>query len=684
MPERFEALKMGDFKMLSEDFNRKKTPPHYLLPQTPGLKQMQNLGKIQCLGLTPWPVLEQVKAWMISAETALFMKMGGLGMIASELPEAYNRLYAAAGDDIKVVTPLYTGNTGKKKAIFENGVYQGAEGRCAALDKVTVVEVPFCDVGTKLVNHKVCVWQCQAGGVSYLLLENERFFSIDPHKDNPSAQDGCYVFNRFGVDEVERFAFFTKAVYVLLKDVYENGQNRLDKPNLMLANDWHSGELAGLLKYLTLAQEEQGLADKKLAVSLRQIPVVHIAHHLGYQGWDYANTPRLLNSLYEYSANMVYRNAKPVKNTNPRAKNTLIVHDCFNQASCNFHLADRVVTVSRNYLEEVSKFLEFGWDFRDILKIRKDHGTFLGIVNGYDKSKITPNAVKIKAINDFFGGTDFVSYDENTLAAKDHNKAEFLKLLHRLATDKVYKQEKLPLVDFYKFDDLADVVKDPSKTPVFCATSRMVEQKGYDIAARAVMKLTEKYKDSTEDVEIPVFVMGGAGDAKYFNYLKKLKDEAMRLNPRAGRRIFVFRGYKDEFAYAVQLASDFYMMPCRFEPCGLTQMEAMAKGALPVAMSTGGLVDTIINGADGFRTEVFFVGKDRIYGSNLAASRLKNNVNAYADTLQNILDIFYKNPDIIIMMKKEAMLKDFSWTQGAIQAYHSLFHNGYIGAGEKK
>lgn len=48
------------------------------------------------------------------------------------------------------------------------------------------------------------------------------------------------------------------------------------------------------------------------------------------------------------------------------------------------------------------------------------------------------------------------------------------------------------------------------------------------------------------------------------------------------------------------------MMPCRFEPCGLTQMEAMAKGALPIAMSTGGLVDTIEDGVDGFRTEVFF------------------------------------------------------------------------------
>ena len=678
MPEWFEALKMSDFKMLMPDFNRKKKAPHYLLPATARIKQMQNLGKIQCHGLTPWPPIKELKAWMISAETAQFMKMGGLGMIASELPEAYNRMYATAGDDIKVVTPLYLGDTGKKKASFANGIYYGAEGKNAPLNKVTTIEVPFCDDGAKLTNHKVGIWKCEVNGVTYILLENERFFSINPHKDNPSAQDGCYVYNIYQIDETERFAFFTKAVYVLLKDVYENTHKKFALPNLMIANDWHSGELSGLLKYLPLAQEEQGLISPNLAQQLRQIPVVHIAHHLGYQGWDYPSTARLLNSLYEYSTALVYRNAKPIKNTNPRTQNVLVVYDCFNQAGCNFHIADRVVTVSKNYLEEVSRFLDFGWDFRDILKIRKDHGTFLGIVNGYDKVKITPNADKIKAVNNFFECTNFVPYDENNLEAKDHNKAEFLKLLEKLSTDTAYKNKKLPLIEFYKSDTLKDEIKNPTQMPIFCATSRMVEQKGYDIAAKSIMKLTEKYKDSTQGVEVPLFIMGGAGDIKYFNYLKKLKDDAAKINPQAAKRIFVFRGYKDEFAYAIQLASDFYMMPCRFEPCGLTQMEAMAKGALPVAMSTGGLVDTINNEIDGFRTEVFFVGKNRIYGSNLAAQRLKNNINAYADTLQNILDIFYHHPDVIQTMKKHAMQKDFSWNKGAIQAYHSLFHKGYI------
>lgn len=174
--------------------------------------------------------------------------------------------------------------------------------------------------------------------------------------------------------------------------------------------------------------------------------------------------------------------------------------------------------------------------------------------------------------------------------------------------------------------------------------------------------------------------MGGAGDDTNFAILTHLKDKISQINPKAGERIFVFRGYRDQFAYAVQLASDFYLMPCRFEPCGLTQMEAMAKGALPVAMSTGGLVDTVDDGVNGFRTEVFFTEGRRVYGNNLTAKRLKNNVNAYAETLQKVLDTFYNNPQTITEMKKNAMIKNFGWDveDGSLYKYYNLLRFGHL------
>ncbi|MCQ2740915.1 MAG: glycosyltransferase, partial [Alphaproteobacteria bacterium] len=158
------------------------------------------------------------------------------------------------------------------------------------------------------------------------------------------------------------------------------------------------------------------------------------------------------------------------------------------------------------------------------------------------------------------------------------------------------------------------------------------------------------------------------------------KDDIAAIDKKVAKRIFVFHGYKDQFAYAVQLASDFYMMPCHFEPCGLTQMEAMAKGTLPIANSTGGLVDTIDDKIDGFRTEVFFSDGRHVYGNNITARRLRNNENAYTETLENALLTFYEMPNFITAMQKRAMAKDFSWNVngGPLEKYYALLHTGHL------
>lgn len=668
----------NQLRPLPKAFNKKKFVLSYNVVNNPILSEIQNLSKKQCLGKNPWPEIQKINSWMISAETATFMKWGGLGMIASELPEVFNHVFGKNGEQLSVVTPMYLGDTKKKKAAFEGDVYTGTENKKIQLKKIRVITVPFAADRPALHKFKVTVYTGVFNNTNYIFLANDRFFSINPHPNNPSAQDGCYVMNEFGINEVERFAFFSKAVYELLKEIFEGKIKDISRPNVLIANDWHSGALSGLTKYFTKAQIEAQRMSPELAEKMKALPIVHVAHHLGYQGWDYDNTSRILNSLYENTATLVFKNAKAIKNSNPRATNTLIVSDCYNQASCNFHLADRVVTVSKNYMEEVSKELGFGFDFRDILKIRKDHRNFFGIVNGYEKKLISPNKEKIEGLNTYFQGFDFRVFDENSLEAKNHNKAEFIKLISKIAADPDYKKSVIPLIDIYKFEDISQSVKNPAETPIFCATSRLVEQKGYDIAAQAILKLIHEFDDFKK--ELPIFVMGGAGDDTNFAILTHLKDKISQINPKAGERIFVFRGYRDQFAYAVQLASDFYLMSCRFEPCGLTQMEAMAKGALPVAMSTGGLVDTVDDGVNGFRTEVFFTEGRRVYGNNLTAKRLKNNVNAYAETLQKVLDTFYNNPQTITEMKKNAMIKNFGWDveDGSLYKYYNLLRFGHL------
>ncbi|MBE6443791.1 MAG: glycogen synthase [Alphaproteobacteria bacterium] len=659
---------------LPSKFNKKKFTITYSVPTTPFALEIQNLAKNQCLGKNAWPKINKIKAWMLSAETATFMKAGGLGMIASELPEAFNRQYSNNGESICVVTPLYTGDTKKKKAFFDGKIYTGAEHKNINLNKLMDIFVPFMDEKETLVRYKTEIFIGVCENTSYIFLANDRFFNIDPHKNNPSTQDGCYIMNKNGINEVERFAFFSKAIYELLKASIQHDIF----PNVIIANDWHSGALSGLMKYLPIALLSKNLINEDTADKIRSIPIIHIAHHLGYQGWDYENTARILNSLYEEQTAFVFKNAKSIKNSNSRTTNTLIVHDCYNQASCNFHLADRIITVSKNYLEEVSKELGFGYDFRDILKIRKDHRTFYGIVNGYDKKLISPNVEKISSINSFFGTTDFKVFDRDTLENKRHNKAEFVKLISKIATDKNYKENIIPLIDTYQFEDISTDIKNIEKTPIVCATSRLVEQKGYDVAAQSILSWIKKHNDSK--YEMPVFILGGAGNIELFKMLTKLKDRVAKINKSAASRIFVFHGYKDQFAYAIQLAADFYMMPCRFEPCGLTQMEAMAKGSLPIAMSTGGLVDTINNQVDGFRTDVFFSENRHVYGNNTTARRLQNNETAYTETLENALQTFYELPNLLSAMQKNAMQKDFSWNtiNGPLNKYYSLLHTGLL------
>lgn len=666
------------FKTLKKGFNKKFGKKHtltYIPSSNSCIKEIQNKSKHQCLGKVHWPEIKEINAWMMSAETGTFMKWGGLGMVAAELPEAFNKTFGKENCRISVITPLYTGNTGKKKASFDGTTYTGAEHRSVQLNKIKTIDVSFAGDKNTLKKHKVTVYSAKWENTNYIFLENERFFTINPHKDNPSAQDGCYVLNENNINEVERFAFFSKAVYKLIENICLGKIKDMECPNVLLANDWHSGAISGLIKYLPPALLEAGRLKKSIEEKIKNIPVIHITHHLGYQGWDFENTAKILNSLYEDMSSFIFKNAKTVKNSNPRTANTLIVYDCYNQAACNFFLADRIVAVSRNYMEEVSKELSLGLDFRDVLKIRKDHRNFFGIVNGYDKKLIAPTKDKISAINEYFQ-TDYKFYDENKLDAKRHNKSEFIKMISQIAEDKDYKERTIPLLDTYKFDSISNSVKDPEQTPIFCATSRLVEQKGYDIAAQAILKIL----GTCPGREAPIFVLGGAGDKANFEILTNLKDKATEINPDAARRIFVFRGYKDEFAYAVQLAADFYLMPSRFEPCGLTQMEAMAKGALPLATSTGGLVDTIEEGVDGFRTEVFFTGKHHIYGNNITAKRIKNNVNAYTATLCHALKTFYDKPEKIRQMQINAMRKDFGWDVpgGSVYKYRNLLCTGHI------
>ncbi len=136
---------------------------------------------------------------------------------------------------------------------------------------------------------------------------------------------------------------------------------------------------------------------------------------------------------------------------------------------------------------------------------------------------------------------------------------------------------------------VADVVRTslclaPSLGPLFGVVSRLVPQKGLDIVAQAANDIVR------EGGQIAILGLGEPATEQMLN----------RVARRHRDHICVMVGFNEAMARRVVGGCDFCLMPSRFEPCGLTQMQAQRYGSLPIAHATGGLVDTIEDGATGF------------------------------------------------------------------------------------
>lgn len=114
----------------------------------------------------------------------------------------------------------------------------------------------------------------------------------------------------------------------------------------------------------------------------------------------------------------------------------------------------------------------------------------------------------------------------------------------------------------------------------------------------------------------------------------------------------------------------------------------MAKGALPIATSTGGLVNTIKDNVDGFRTEEFYDIEDgwrtttKLYGDKNKPNKFASNGDAYCEAMERALNVYYNDHNRFEQMQKTAMQNDFSWDKkgGALDKYISLIKTGRISA----
>lgn len=181
--------------------------------------------------------------------------------------------------------------------------------------------------------------------------------------------------------------------------------------------------------------------------------------------------------------------------------------------------------------------------------------------------------------------------------------------------------------------------------PVIGLVSRLVWQKGIDIAIPALRRLL-----LDTDVQ---FIALGTGEPD-------LNQQLQRLGQDFHWRASVFIGYNATVAQRIYAGADLFLMPSRYEPCGVGQMLAMRYGALPVVRETGGLADTVQN----------YDNEDAEYGTGFVFNW--ETPDAVLGTLRWALQTYRQRPDAWQRMQRRAMLQDFSWDKSARQ-YRDLY-----------
>ena len=184
-------------------------------------------------------------------------------------------------------------------------------------------------------------------------------------------------------------------------------------------------------------------------------------------------------------------------------------------------------------------------------------------------------------------------------------------------------------------------------TLLFGMISRLVSQKGVDLTIEAIGRLLEEGKNIQ-------LVCLGSGEAE-------LERDLGVLRARFPDKVGIQFGYDEALAHQIEAGADAFLMPSRFEPCGLNQMYSLRYGTLPVVRDTGGLADTVIDASDENRREMRATG---FKFSNPSADELYN-------TLIKVNELF-SHPRLWRRMILTAMAQDFSWINSA-QAYLHLY-----------
>ena len=462
-----------------------------------------------------------------SAECAPFVKTGGLGDVAGSLPAALVR----AGAEVIVMVPKYATIKDEYKAQMEH----------------------FSDFYVSLGwrNEYCGLEKLEHGGVTYMFIDNERYFARD------------YPYGFF--DDGERFAFFSKAITESLQHLPAGFEC-----DILHCNDWQTA-----LAPVFLREFYQGLP------LYDRVKTVFSIHNVAFQG-------QFSDTVMEDILGVAHI---------PAAASQLRCDAC----SINYMLgalryADAITTVSPTYANEIQT-PEFGEGLDGVLRERSY--ALQGILNGIDVAGFDPATDKRIAAN----------YTVEDRSGKAVCKAKL--------------QEELGLE-----------VRDDR--PLMVMVTRLTRQKGLDLVMYALDRIL------AGGVQVAVL---GTGDRDYEDGLRYFQDKY----PGTMAARIEFDPALSQHMYA---AADMFLMPSKFEPCGLSQIIAMRYGTLPIVRETGGLKDTV-------------QPYNEFTGEGTGFSFTNFNGDEMGDAVFRAARLFWDNRDAWNQLVTQAMSQDFSWTRSA-------------------
>ena len=272
----------------------------------------------------------------------------------------------------------------------------------------------------------------------------------------------------------------------------------------------------------------------------------------------------------------------------------------YGQMSClkaGISFADVLTTVSPGYAREIMT-QEFGCGLDGLLRCRQN--SLFGILNGADYEEWNPISDSHIAVN----------YSAHTLERKAENKSA---LQHELG---------LPV--------------DPS-VPLFANIGRLVEQKGVAILRDALQEmLSAKFQ----------FVLLGTGTPASE---KPFADLGLAFPSQVSVRV----GFHEPLSHRIEAGADFFLMPSRFEPCGLNQMYSLRYGTIPVVRATGGLEDTVVD-----------IREDPKNATGIKFHEYS--ASALVKAIRKALALFAE-PELFHQFRLNGMAADFSWQRTAAE-----------------